>query len=143
MSENGMLRACGENIKGYLEAAAGLFLQVEYYEGQFEHFDEVIVNPPTCYIDYKSGEESDVDEALGTIDFRLYLICSKLYRDPGNMLDTLEGTIKALHKLPVLWQNYSAGQTEGRIGKIFYRGFRNNTTFPGIIVYEAMFRVVR
>lgn len=139
----GMLKACGENIRNYLEAEADLFRHVEYYEGQFEQFDEAIVHPPACYIDYQAGEPSEVDDPLGTIDFTLYLIASKLYRDPGNMLDTLEGVIGALHKMPV---NYGNDETEGgsgHIGKLFYRGFRNNTTFPGLIVWEAMFRVER
>lgn len=142
---SGMLKACGENIRNYLEAVSPKILnQVEFYEGQFEHFDEEIVNPPACYIDYQSGEPSEVDDALGTIDFTLYLICSKLLRDPGNMLDTLEGVIAALHKKAITWQNdETPGAKTGRVGKLFYRGFRNNVTFPGLIVYEALFRVER
>lgn len=141
----GMLKACGENIRNYLEAASpAIFRQIAYYEGQFEHFNEEIVTPPTCYIDYQGGEASEVNDPLGTIDFTLYIICSKLYRDPGNMLDTLEATIRCLHRQPVTWQNdETPGLQTGRVGKIFYTGFRNNTTFPGMIVYEALFRVVR
>jgi len=141
-----MLRACGENIRNYLEAATGLFNHVEYYEGQFERFDEAIVYPPCCYIDYQSGENSVVDDPLGTIEFVLYIICTKLERDPHNMLDTLEGVITALHKKPVTYQNMEdlpTGVSTGYIGKLFYRGFRNNTTFPGLLVYEALIRVER
>jgi hypothetical protein len=138
----GMLKACGENIRNYLEAAE-IYNHVEYYEGQFEHFDEAIVHPPTCYIDYQSGDPSEVDDPLGTIDFTLYLIASKLYRDPGNMLDNLEDTIAALHKKPVTYDNDETSGGTGHIGKVFFKGYRNNTTFPGLIVWEAMFRVVR
>jgi hypothetical protein len=141
---SGMLKACGENIRNYLEAASPkIFAMCSYYEGQFEHFDEEVLTPPACYIDYQSGEPSEIDDALGTIDFTLYIICSKLMRDPGNMLDTLEATIAALHKKPITWQNDETSGGTGRVGKLFYRGFRNNVTFPGLIVYEALFRVER
>ena len=140
-----MLRSTGENIRNYLQdVKPAIFKHVDFYEGQFEHFDEEIVYPPACYVDYQSGEPSEVDDPLGSIDFVLYLIATKLDRIPGNMLDTLQATIAALHKKPVRFENDDVpGAKSGHVGKLFYKGFRNNPTFPGLIVWEVMIRVER
>lgn len=129
-----MLREVGEGIK---TAISSLFNQVEFYDGQFEKFDEEIVNPPACYIDYQSGEPSATKDPLGSIDLTLYLMSSSLVRDPGSMLDLVESVYEVLHDKAIL------GDSNEYIGRAFYKGFKNNTTFPGFIIWDVLIQVQR
>jgi hypothetical protein len=139
-----MLRQIGENIRNYLKATNS-FRQIDYYEGQFEKLDEVTIIMPACFIDYESGTDSISDQLFGSIDFRLYLITSALLHNPGNMLDIIEDCIQALHKKPVTFENGDTVEDgkSGYIGRLFYKEFRRNTTYPGMVVWEAVFRVER
>jgi hypothetical protein len=91
-----MLREVGESIMNTLKAKD--FKQVEFYEGQFDRFDEEVVYPPACYIEYSSGivAENNTDP-LGKVTLTLHVMTSRLERSPGNMLDILENIVTALH----------------------------------------------
>ena len=129
-----MLRETGEAIIALL---ADDIPQIEFYNGQFENFDEQIINPPAAYLDYQSGEPSEVDDPLGTNEMVLYVMTSSLDRDPGNMLDLLETVVKLVHKMGL---RDSRG---GYLGRCFYKGWKNNTTFPGLLVWEVVLQVRR
>jgi|GEM_PF-3804202 len=129
-----MLKEVGESIKAVLETK---FKQVEYYEGQFERFDEQVINPPAVYIDYVSGEGTETEDPFGTMNFILFLMTSKLERNPGNMLEMIETVIG-------LFQDKGLrDEKRAYLGRGYYEGYRNNTTFPGLIIYEVALKVVR
>jgi len=129
-----MLKEVGEAIKAVLETK---FKQVEYYEGQFERFDEQVINPPAVYIDYVSGEGTKTEDPFGTMNFILFVMTSKLERNPGNMLEMIETVIG-------LFQDKGLRDEKGvYLGRGYYDGYRNNTTFPGLIIYEVALKVVR
>lgn len=132
-----MLREAAAAIKARLEAITGIKC-VEYYEGQFESFDEQIVNPPHIYIDFQDDTPSAVGDPLGSINLRLYLMCTSVERDPGNMLDILETVMAALHNKGV-----RVISTQEYIGRCFYKGSKPNTTYPGLVIREANFLLDR
>ena len=132
-----MLREVGEAIKAVLEGIPEI-KQVEFYEGQFEKLDEEIINPPAIYVDYQDDETSEISEVLGSINIHLFIMCSSVERSPGNMLDILESIITALHD-----QGVRELKTNDYLGRCFYKGSKPNTTFPGLVIREAKFKVER
>ena len=135
-----MIRETGEAIIELLEDE---FNFIEFYNGQFERFDEETINPPHAYLDYQSGTATEINgEVLNTIDLTLFAMTSSLDRDPGNMLDLLESIILKVHKRG-LRCTATVAIPDGYLGRCFYMGFKNNTTFPGLLVWEVMLQVRR
>lgn len=136
-----MLKEIGEWIKATLESK---FNHIEYYEGQFEQFDKIVVNPPAAYINYGDIENGQVYDPLGTIYLTLHMIGSKLYRGPGNMLDLVEDVVGLVHDKAVRYN--TTGETTPPtfyVGRCFFNRIRNNTTFPGLIVWDVELRIER
>lgn len=128
-----MLKEIGEWIKSQV---GELFKHVDYYEGQFEGIDEVVIHPPSCFIGYELGEEGAAEDPIGNTDVVLYLATSKMARKPGDMLDIIEGIVAKVHKVPVKDNN-------GYYGRAYVTGWRWRSAFPGVIVYELRLRVRR
>lgn len=123
-----MLREVGESLKKILSTD---FNQVEFYEGQFERFDEEIVYPPACYIEYVSGQVAENDDPLGKLNLVLHVLTSRLERDPGNMLDILETIIDLIHDKGI---KSSSGQY---LGHVLFAGFRNTIIHDGLSAFEV------
>jgi len=119
---------------------AGEFNDVEFYEGQFENFDEQIVNPPWAYLDVSRGLAGEVGVAVAELEFKLYLISSRIVRDPDSMLELLEKTIAALHHKAVrsLVNNVAA-----YMGKCFCGEYKPLVVYPGLSVWELTLKVMR
>lgn len=129
-----MLREVGEALAAALEE---IFVQIEFYEGQFERFDEEVVNPPTCYIEYIMGEPAEDNEPLGKLNLVLHVLTSRLERDPGNMLDILESIVTTLH-------DKGLRDTKNTyLGRAFVGNFRNTIVHDGLSAFEVDINVVR
>jgi hypothetical protein len=64
-----MLREVGEALAAALEE---IFVQIEFYEGQFEALTKRC-NPPACYIEYIMGEPAEDNEPLGKLNLVLHV----------------------------------------------------------------------
>jgi len=130
-----MLYETGKAVKAMIES---LFTIVEFYEGQFENFDEQIVNPPMAYLDMSGGRAGIAGQAIGETEIKIYLMTSKATHDPGNMLDLVEDVITALHNKAV---RYDVGEDANDppavyAGKCFCGEYRPLVTYPGLHVWE-------
>jgi hypothetical protein len=129
-----MLREVGEAIQKALE---NTFNQIEFYEGQFERFDEEVVYPPACYIEYVGGEPAQNGDPLGRMNLVLHVLTSRLERSPGNMLDILEEIITIFHDKGLL-------DAKGAyLGRSFFSSFRNTIVHDGLVAFEVDIEVVR
>lgn len=123
-----MLREVGESLTKILSKE---FKQIEFYEGQFERFDEEIVYPPACYIEYVSGQVAENDDPLGKLNLVLHVLTSRLERDPGNMLDILEKIIELIHDKGIRDSNGAY------LGHTLFAGFRNTIIHDGLAAFEV------
>jgi hypothetical protein len=136
-----MLREIGTWLINTLEDK---FKHIEFYEGQFEQFDEVIVNPPACYVNYGDIESGQVYDPFGTVYMTIHIISTKLTRDPEAMLELVEDVVALVNDKAVRYD----GETEHTpptyyVGRCFFNRCRNNTTFPGLLVWDVELRVER
>lgn len=129
-----MLKACGEWVRSTIENT-GQLKQVDYYEGQFDQIEEVVISPPAIYVAYDQSEIDSSENPFGIVDMILYVATSKMARDPGNMLDVIEGVCEALHLQP-------ARRTNGEyLGRCHVQGWKWQGAYPGIIVYSMNIRI--
>lgn len=119
-----------------MEALKDKFIQIEFYEGQFESFDEQVVNPPAAYLDYRRGEEVLRSDPLSRVEISLYMMSSSVARSGSPMLEILEGVIEAANQKALHYDGVY-------LGRCFYDGFRNYGTYPGLVVWECLLRVER
>lgn len=132
-----MLKEVGTKVKALLTAVSGI-QNVEYYEGQFENFQEQVVNPPHLYLDYGDDEVSGTEEMLGSVTLHVYIMTTSLARTPNSMLDILELIITALHN-----KGIRDASTSAYLGRCFYKGSKPITTFDGLVIRDATFKVER
>jgi hypothetical protein len=140
-----MLREIGTWVMGVLESK---FTHIEFYEGQFERFDQIVVNPPTCYVNYGDIESGQVFDPLGTVYLTLHLITSKLDRDPESMLELVEEVVDMVNNQAVRYhtefEKYPLPEVPtGYVGRCFFNRCRNNVSFKGLLVWDVELRVER
>ncbi len=129
-----MLKACGEWVRSTIKNT-GLLKQVDYYEGQFDQIEEVVISPPAIYVAYDQSEIDSSENPFGIVDMILYVATSKMARDPGNMLEVIEDVCKALH-------HRSARRANGDyLGRCHVQGWKWHSSYPGIIVYSMNIRI--
>lgn len=127
-----MLKECGEWVK--TQIASG-FKHVDYYEGQFDDLEEVVIHPPSVFIGYEQGEMGAAEDPLGVAELVLYVAATKLARTPGNMLDALETISAALH------MKAARDDSNVYLGRCQVTGWKWRGAYPGIIVYEMRVRI--
>lgn len=128
-----------------------MFNIVEFYDGQFEQFDEVAVNPPHAYVDISSGRSGKVGAIAAEIDMKIYVMTSSLVHNPDNMLDKLESVITALHDKAVRYDNrpLPGGEATASIppavygGKCYCGEWKSLVTYPGLSVWELQLKIIR
>lgn len=129
-----MLKACGEWVRSTIKNT-GLLKQVDYYEGQFDQIEEVVISPPAIYVAYDQSEIDSSENPFGIVDMMLYVATSKMARNPGNMLDTVEAICGALHGQSV------RDKEGGYLGRCHVQGWKWFGAYPGIIVYAMNIRI--
>lgn len=136
-----MLREIGTWVMSTLESK---FKHIEFYDGQFERFDQIVVNPPTCYINYGDIESGQVYDPLGTIYLTLHVIASKLDRDPESMLELVEDVVDMVNNQAVRYDDKGDNNPpRNYVGRCFMNRCRNNVSFKGLLVWDVELRVER
>lgn len=129
-----MLRACGEWVRSTIKSI-GILKQIDYYEGQFDQIEEVVISPPAVYVGYEQSEIDSTENPFGIVDMILYIATSKLARHPGNMLDVVEAMCQSLH-------HQAVRDKEGNyLGRCHVQGWKWQGAYPGIIVYSMNIRI--
>lgn len=129
-----MLKECGEWVQRTVKNT-GQLKQVDFYEGQYDQIEEVVISPPAVYIGYEQSEIDSSDNPFGLVDMILYVATSKMARNPGNMLDTIEMVCQQLHGKPA---SDGAGNY---LGRCHVQGWKWFGAYPGIIVYAMNIRI--
>ncbi|HNX38805.1 MAG TPA: hypothetical protein PL124_09045 [Candidatus Cloacimonadota bacterium] len=120
-----------EVVAALIKKLASTATTIEIYEGQFEQFDEIALTPPGIYIKFMDANTTDYGTLYGTLSLTLFLITSSVGggKDTG-MLDLVESVYGAIDSKPLV------SDTLGHLGHITVKSFKDQATYPGLIVWE-------
>lgn len=116
--------------KTMLENSTVEFNQVEYHEGQLEDIENVLISPPSAFLELSLGTNEKENYLQIDQDLDIYLCAPHMKGDnPTAMYDMLWTVICLFHgtTLAGYW--------------IYFNTFERGLIFPGFCVYRASFKI--